>query len=191
MSALELTATTLAGGPGRPLLLVGHSLGTSGETLWGACAARLGDRFHVVGWDLPGHGRSAPAAVSFGVAGLARAVLDLVERIRPGEPWVYAGASIGGDRRAGHRDVRHLARRPPRPPRNSAAVGERPPARTGATLRARRRSSAQQKHGAAAQKDSVETVSRRTFPSDGVVCLRMQSSAVGRSVRCPIGGSVR
>ncbi|MGI5241205.1 alpha/beta fold hydrolase [Dactylosporangium sp. CA-139066] len=96
MSALELAATPLAGDPGRPLLLAGPSLGTSAEALWTACAERLADRFHVVGWDLPGHGRSAPTAVPFGIAGLARAVIDLAERIRPGEPVWYAGDSIGG-----------------------------------------------------------------------------------------------
>ncbi|GAA4245302.1 alpha/beta fold hydrolase [Dactylosporangium darangshiense] len=93
---LEIAGTPLGGRPDRPLLLLGPSLGTTAEALWGECARRLGDRFHIVGWDLPGHGRSAPAPRGFGVAGLAAAVLDLAERIRPDEPVWYAGDSIGG-----------------------------------------------------------------------------------------------
>ena len=51
------------GGTG-PLLVLGPSLGTSARTLWGACAERLTDRFHVVAWDLPGHGER-PTATGF------------------------------------------------------------------------------------------------------------------------------
>ena len=91
-----LTAVPLADAPGRPLLLLGPSLGTSVESLWAGCAARLRGGFHVVGWDLPGHGRSAPAKAAFGVADLAREVLTLADRLRPGEPFRYAGDSLGG-----------------------------------------------------------------------------------------------
>ena len=45
------------GGDGE-LLLLGPSLGTSATTLWAAAAKRLADHCHVVGWDLPGHGRN-------------------------------------------------------------------------------------------------------------------------------------
>jgi 3-oxoadipate enol-lactonase/4-carboxymuconolactone decarboxylase len=86
-----LTATSLGGGPG-PLLLVGPALGTSAETLWGRCAAELGKHFRVVGWDLPGHGASAPATGPFTVAELADAVPALAE----GRPFFCAGDSIGG-----------------------------------------------------------------------------------------------
>ena len=48
-------------GYGKPLLVLGPSLGTSAPTLWGACASLLTERYHVIGWDLPGHGGS-PAA---------------------------------------------------------------------------------------------------------------------------------
>jgi len=51
---LDLTATQLTDpGDGRPLLVVGPSIGTSVTGLWSSCAARLAGRFHVVGWDLP------------------------------------------------------------------------------------------------------------------------------------------
>ncbi|HWS39210.1 MAG TPA: alpha/beta fold hydrolase, partial [Actinoplanes sp.] len=91
-----LTATTFTDAPGKPLLLLGPSLGTSAEALWTACAGRLYGGYHVVGWDLPGHGRSAPATGPFTVADLAREVLALAERIRPGESFGYAGDSLGG-----------------------------------------------------------------------------------------------
>ncbi|GGN41941.1 3-oxoadipate enol-lactonase/4-carboxymuconolactone decarboxylase [Actinoplanes campanulatus] len=91
-----LTATTFTDAPDRPLLLLGPSVGTTAETLWARCAGRLYGRYHVVGWDLPGHGRSAPAAGPYTIADLAREVLALAERIRPGEAFGYAGDSIGG-----------------------------------------------------------------------------------------------
>jgi 3-oxoadipate enol-lactonase/4-carboxymuconolactone decarboxylase len=93
---VRLSATVLAAAPAKPLLLLGPSLGTSAETLWGRCAARLRGGFHVVGWDLPGHGRSAPVTAGFTVADLAREVLTLADGLRPGEPFRYAGDSLGG-----------------------------------------------------------------------------------------------
>ena len=82
------------GGDGE-LLLVGPSLGTSAKTLWSAVAERLAQRVHVVGWDLPGHGRS-PASDAFGIPELAAAVLALADEIAPGVAFHYAGDSIGG-----------------------------------------------------------------------------------------------
>jgi 3-oxoadipate enol-lactonase / 4-carboxymuconolactone decarboxylase len=82
------------GGDGE-LLLLGPSLGTSAQTLWAAAAERLTDRAHVVGWDLPGHGRT-PAASPFGMPELAEAVLALADDIAPGVAFHYAGDSIGG-----------------------------------------------------------------------------------------------
>ncbi len=87
--------------PALPLLVVGPSLGTSVESLWSACAVALAGRFHVVGWDLPGHGRSAPAAGPFTVADLADAVWAgvrtvLASRGDPDATVRYAGDSLGG-----------------------------------------------------------------------------------------------
>ena len=45
-----------------------------------ACAGCLAGGFHVVGWDLPGHGRSAPAPAAFAMAELAAGVLALADR---------------------------------------------------------------------------------------------------------------
>ena len=49
----------------------------------------------MVGWDLPGHGRS-PASGPFGIPELAAAVLALADDIAPGAAFHYAGDSIGG-----------------------------------------------------------------------------------------------
>jgi 3-oxoadipate enol-lactonase/4-carboxymuconolactone decarboxylase len=87
-----LTAVPLAGSPGLPLLVAGPSLGTSVETLWSPCAALLGDRFQVIGWDLPGHGRSEPPTAPFTIAEIAEAVRSLFRST----PFSYAGNSIGG-----------------------------------------------------------------------------------------------
>jgi 3-oxoadipate enol-lactonase/4-carboxymuconolactone decarboxylase len=77
-----------------PLLLVGPSLGTSVRDLWGACAASLAERFCVIGWELPGHGGTAPAD-RFDVPALAAAVLAIADA-RDAAGFHYAGDSIGG-----------------------------------------------------------------------------------------------
>jgi len=103
----QVTAVQLGGGPDLPLLVCGPSLGTSATALWSACAARLAADFHVVAWDLPGHGRNQPVApdvaseIAFDVADLARGVLAVIDRVQaergdPGRPFAYAGDSIGG-----------------------------------------------------------------------------------------------
>ena len=83
-------ALTDFGGRGRPLLVVGPSLGTTVSTLWGAAAASLIRDYHVIGWDLPGHGDGAPAD-SFTVEELAAAVLNVL-----GPRFSYAGVSVSG-----------------------------------------------------------------------------------------------
>ncbi|KRF25971.1 alpha/beta fold hydrolase [Phycicoccus sp. Soil803] len=99
MAEPELIFTRLAGEAGRGhLLVVGPSLGTSVEALWGAAARVLGESLEVVGWDLPGHGRSAPTAEPFTVEELASAVRRTTnalmrERRRDVS---YAGVSLGG-----------------------------------------------------------------------------------------------
>lgn len=85
--------------PGRPLLVLGPSLGTATEPLWGRCAELLADDFEVVGWDLPGHGRGVPTDVSFRLEDIAEAVISAVDEHlagRSGQAFYYAGDSIGG-----------------------------------------------------------------------------------------------
>ncbi|MGW1060394.1 bifunctional 3-oxoadipate enol-lactonase/4-carboxymuconolactone decarboxylase PcaDC [Micromonospora rubida] len=100
MGTPELTTVHLAGSVDRPLLVVGPSLGTSVERLWGGVATLLADDLHVVGWELPGHGGS-PLGEPFTIAELAGGVRAAVDRVlvRRGEPdgrFAYAGDSVGG-----------------------------------------------------------------------------------------------
>ncbi|MDT4996863.1 MAG: 3-oxoadipate enol-lactonase / 4-carboxymuconolactone decarboxylase [Pseudonocardiales bacterium] len=76
------------------VLVVGPSIGTSIRALWGECVATLTDRFHVVGWDLPGHGASPPAS-DFDVDTLAAAVLGVADDLGAVK-FHYAGDSLGG-----------------------------------------------------------------------------------------------
>ena len=93
---VRLAVTDLGGDPGLPLLVLGPSLGTSVATLWSATAAPLTDTFHVVGFDLPGHGVTEPAT-GFDMADLARGVLAAVDELAgPHRQLHYAGDSIGG-----------------------------------------------------------------------------------------------
>jgi 3-oxoadipate enol-lactonase/4-carboxymuconolactone decarboxylase len=84
-----------------PLLVLGPSLGTAVTTLWSPTAALLAERFHVIGWDLPGHGRTTAVGDGFTLAELATGVLTLVEAVlsergEPGGTFGYAGDSVGG-----------------------------------------------------------------------------------------------
>lgn len=94
MTVPALAAVDLGGPDGGPLILLGPSLGTSAATLWGGVADRLADRARLVGWDLPGHGRTAPAD-PFSIAGLATGVLAIADRLGA-ETFHYAGDSVGG-----------------------------------------------------------------------------------------------
>ena len=95
-----ITAVRMTGSAQRaelPLLVLGPSLGTSAVTLWSAAARDLAAHFDVLAWDLPGHGynRSVPEE-PFTMAELAAGVLTVVDEIRPGEVFDYAGDSVGG-----------------------------------------------------------------------------------------------
>ncbi|MFY7070116.1 4-carboxymuconolactone decarboxylase [Nocardiopsis changdeensis] len=101
MTIPHITGVELAGGPDRPLLLVGPSLGTSAAALWSAAAERLGDAFHVVGWNLPGHGGAPAADAPFTLAELAAGVLAFARGVTAARgdadrSFCYAGDSVGG-----------------------------------------------------------------------------------------------
>ena len=96
MTVPEISLVQLGGAEGLPLLVVGPSLGTSVTALWGAAAALLADDFHVVGWDLPGHGAGAPTSEPFDVADLAAGVVAAVDRTLGPVRFGYAGDSVGG-----------------------------------------------------------------------------------------------
>ena len=96
MTVPRLARTEFAGPTSGELLLLGPSLGTSAATLWDRAAGQLAEHVRVVGWDLPGHGRSDPATSPFSIAELAAAVLALADDIAPGATFHYAGDSLGG-----------------------------------------------------------------------------------------------
>lgn len=101
MTAPDISAVRLGGSPSLPLLVLGPSLGTSARALWSRCAARLGDRFEVLAWDLPGHGSNSEVSEHFTIADLAAGVRTLVDDVltdrgEPGGSFTYAGDSVGG-----------------------------------------------------------------------------------------------
>jgi pimeloyl-ACP methyl ester carboxylesterase len=94
---LDLTTTRLAGDRSRDrLLIVGPSLGTRVDLLWSQCAALLADSCEVIGWELPGHGRGAPATEPFTIADLADCVRRIAATHAHGRAAYYAGVSLGG-----------------------------------------------------------------------------------------------
>ncbi|WP_181025240.1 bifunctional 3-oxoadipate enol-lactonase/4-carboxymuconolactone decarboxylase PcaDC [Mycobacterium kansasii] len=95
--AIPRIAATEFGGPQRAgMLILGPSLGTSVRALWEVAAERLAEHVYVVGWDLPGHGRSPTAESPFTIAELAAAVVGLADDITGGAQFHYSGVSIGG-----------------------------------------------------------------------------------------------
>jgi len=90
----ELHATSPRGADGRPLLVLGPSLGTS-TILWEEAAALLEKDFRVVAWDLPGHGLSPAATAPFTVGELADGVAAVLDELGADRVY-YAGDSLGG-----------------------------------------------------------------------------------------------
>jgi 3-oxoadipate enol-lactonase/4-carboxymuconolactone decarboxylase len=90
----------------RPLLVLGPSLGTSVTAAWHDAIALLAPHVDLVGWDLPGHGASGdvdqPAELGgLSIQQLAREVDALArsaqdDRGAQGQPYWYAGVSVGG-----------------------------------------------------------------------------------------------
>lgn len=102
MSVPRISGVQLSDPSAGPLLLLGTSIGTSAAALWSASATFLGERFHVVAWDLPGHGRNTDrVSAGFTMAELASGVLALADQVltdrrEPGGRLYYAGDSLGG-----------------------------------------------------------------------------------------------
>jgi 3-oxoadipate enol-lactonase/4-carboxymuconolactone decarboxylase len=102
VSVPRINGVQLSESSAGPLLLLGSSIGTSATALWSASAVFLGERFHVVGWDLPGHGRNTdPVSAGFSMGELAAGVLAFADRVltdrgEPGGRLYYAGDSLGG-----------------------------------------------------------------------------------------------
>lgn len=102
MAIPALTPTLLHADSTLPTLVVGPSLGTAALQLWGPAVPYLKNNFQIVGWDLPGHGASAPSTEPFTMSELAGGVLQLLENLATDEvisadaPLYYAGVSVGG-----------------------------------------------------------------------------------------------
>ena len=90
MSVPAIAVSEPRGTQGAPLLVLGCSLGTS-SLVWEESAKELRNHFRVSVWELPGHGVSPAARAGFSVGDLADAVANAY-----GEPFLYAGVSLGG-----------------------------------------------------------------------------------------------
>ncbi|WP_017934439.1 bifunctional 3-oxoadipate enol-lactonase/4-carboxymuconolactone decarboxylase PcaDC [Nocardioides sp. Iso805N] len=93
---MQLSLVHLAGAEGQPVLVVGPSLGTSVTALWDRAAQLLGERFHVVGWELPGHGHGAPTTEPFTLADVAAGVVATIDSTLGQVTFAYAGDSVAG-----------------------------------------------------------------------------------------------
>jgi 3-oxoadipate enol-lactonase len=92
MTVPPIALTQEYGPAGAPLVVLGPSIGTS-SMLWEQVIPLLSDRYRVVAWDLPGHGRAAAATEPFTVGELADAV---AQAVGGSKPFLYAGVSLGG-----------------------------------------------------------------------------------------------
>jgi 3-oxoadipate enol-lactonase len=95
MTVPRLTATPHPSLDGGPLLLLGPGLGADSAILWEAAIPALAERFRVVTWDLPGHGRSPAHDEPLTLADLADAV-DALRAELGAATALHAGVSIGG-----------------------------------------------------------------------------------------------
>lgn len=96
MTVPHITGVEMSPAGTGPLLLLGPSLGTSAAKLWAKVAGPLTAEFHVVAWDLPGHGGNLTVGEPFTMAGLASGVLALANSLAGDVALHYAGDSVGG-----------------------------------------------------------------------------------------------
>jgi 3-oxoadipate enol-lactonase len=92
-AAVRLLAS-LAGPPGAPVLVLGNSLGTTGE-LWQPQLAALGARFRLLRYEHRGHGGSPAPPGPYAIADLGADVLRLLDEFGVGTA-AYCGVSLGG-----------------------------------------------------------------------------------------------
>jgi pimeloyl-ACP methyl ester carboxylesterase len=77
----------------RPTIVFLHGTRLTGAA-WAAQVAALGDAFHCLAPDLPGHGQAA--GVPFTLEGAASSVADLIEREARDGRAILVGSSLGG-----------------------------------------------------------------------------------------------
>ncbi|MGW5253705.1 SDR family oxidoreductase [Streptomyces sp. NPDC004012] len=93
---VELSVAEL-GDPGRPTVVLVHGYPDSKE-VWSKVATRLADRFHVVLYDVRGHGRSTaprPLRGGFTLEKLTDDFLAVVDAVSPGRPVHLVGHDWG------------------------------------------------------------------------------------------------
>src|SRR5690625_7620224 len=67
--------------PAKPLLVLGPGLGTAVEPLWGKAAQLLANDYEILGYDLPGHGRSEASTEQWELDDLANIAARLASEI--------------------------------------------------------------------------------------------------------------
>ena len=82
----------------KPLLVLGPGIGTAVEPLWGKTAQLLADDYEIIGYDLPGHGRSEPSTEQWSLDDLANAVAALATTTKgdTDRDVFFAGVSLSG-----------------------------------------------------------------------------------------------
>lgn len=95
MPVPEITLTEPVGPAGKPLLVLGHSLGT-GPLIWENLVPLVSGDYRVSLLTLPGHGVAPVPTQPFSMAELAQAVAEAARVAASGAQVFYAGVSIGG-----------------------------------------------------------------------------------------------
>lgn len=95
MTVPEIALTEPVGADGRPLIVLGHSLGT-GPLIWENVVPLLVADYRVSLLTLPGHGVAPVPTQPFTMAELATAVAGAARLAARGTALLYAGVSIGG-----------------------------------------------------------------------------------------------
>ena len=91
--SVKLSAS-LTGAAGAPVLVLGNSLGTTGE-LWQPQLGPLGRSFRLLRYEHRGHGGSPAPPGPYSIAGLGADVLRLLDELEISTA-CYCGVSLGG-----------------------------------------------------------------------------------------------
>src|SRR5699024_121914 len=84
--------------PAKPLLVLGPGIGTAVEPLWGKAAQLLANDYEIIGYDLPGHGRSDASTEQWEIGDLANIAARLASEVVDGtdRKAYFAGVSLSG-----------------------------------------------------------------------------------------------
>ncbi|WP_135506178.1 alpha/beta fold hydrolase [Roseovarius aestuariivivens] len=93
--ARDGTAYDLTGPKDAPCVVLIHGLGLSRRVTWDAFVPRLSDRFRVLSYDLPGHGKSAPVAGEITLTRLSAQLIGLMDELGLARA-ALIGFSLGG-----------------------------------------------------------------------------------------------